>query len=35
MLADQAALAGVLTCLYDWGLPLISVEYLNGKYRQH
>ena len=34
MLADQAALAGVLTCLYDWGLPLLSVECLNGKYQQ-
>jgi hypothetical protein len=25
-LPDQAALAGVLTCLYEYGLPLLSVE---------
>lgn len=25
-LADQAALAGVLSCIYDYGLPLISVQ---------
>ncbi len=28
-LLDQAALAGVLTLLYDLGLPLLSVEYLD------
>ena len=33
ILADQAALAGVLTCLYDWGLPLLSVEYVNGEHK--
>ncbi len=29
-LVDQAALAGVLTSLYDWGLPLLSVQCLRG-----
>ena len=28
-LLDQAALTGVLNTLYDLGLPLISVEYLD------
>ncbi len=28
-LLDQAALAGVLTLLYDLGFPLLSVEYLD------
>jgi hypothetical protein len=29
-LLDQAALAGVLTCIYDYGLPLISVQRSEG-----
>jgi hypothetical protein len=30
-LADQSALNGVLTALYDRHLPVISVEYLEGQ----
>ena len=30
-LADQSALSGVLTALYDRHLPVISVECLDGK----
>jgi hypothetical protein len=29
-LPDQAALAGILCTLHDWGLPLLSLERIEG-----